>query len=373
MSMFSSRRRALVAALVALAALPVTAQALPGDPPIVPLTPTDKALVSPNADGIPVTYRCPAYTQEIYGDTSDPIISRGSSDDYRVGFSDRPALGADGLLATTPYGSDNARSLGGGTCATTFDTYDSSSSPEIVSGRVYWQARRSCIGCLGQRAETGPVRSFVVRPPAVRGTLRVPRLYAGYLAVFTVQSRTKYGRRVLLQRRVGGKWRTFDSRPFNTRTELIASLPAGRQRIRAVVLIGPSRVTVATRTVSVRRGGRRVTSGRDDGRYAARKAPRSSTLGFTVTGGGRTLRTFRSSVTAFCFGPTLGDNRLITAFAVLRPVPIAPDGSVVGLLETKKGSRETLVGHLRGRRFRGEVSVSLSTCNGSRKLDAVRR
>jgi hypothetical protein len=373
MSMLSPRGRALVVASLALAALPVTAHALPGDPPILPLTPADGASVPPHADGIPVTYRCPAYTQEIYGDTSDPIIDRGSSEDYRVGFSDRPALGANGLLATTPYGSANAHSLGGDTCATTFDTYDSSSSPEIVGGRVYWQARRSCIGCPGQRADTGPVRSFVVRPPTVRGTLRVPRLYGGYLAVFTVQSRTKYGRQVLLQRRVGRKWRTFDSRPFNTRTELIASLPAGRQRIRAVVLIGPSRVTVATRTVSVRRGGRRVTSGRDDGRYAARRAPRNSTLDFAVTGGGRMLQAFKASVTAFCFGPTLGDNRLITTFAVLRPVPIAPDGSVVGLLETKRGARETLVGHLRGRRFRGEVSVSLSTCNGSRKLDAVRR
>lgn len=373
MRTLAPRPRALLAALVALAVLPVAARALPGDPPVVPLTPADGARVAPRGDGIAVSFRCPAYRQEVYGDPADPIISGGDAEDYRVSFSDRPGVGADGLLATTRYGSDNARPAGGDTCTSTFDTYDSPSSPEIVGGRVYWQASRPCIGCPGQRPEAAPVRSFVVRAPTVRGTLRVPRLYAGYLGVFTVETRSKYGRQVRLQRRVGRGWRTVVTRPFSERTELIASLPAGRQTIRAVVLVGPSRVTVAARTVTVRRGGRRVTSGRDDGRYAARRAPRSSTLGFTVTGGGRTLRSFRASLAAFCFGPSLEDNRLVVAFAALGAVPVAPDGSVVGLLETKSGARETLVGRLRGRRFRGEVSMSFSTCSGSRTLDAVRR
>ena len=78
-------------------------------------------------------------------------------------------------------------------------------------------------------------------------------------------------------------------------------------------------------------------------------------------------------MTAFCFGPTFNDNRLVLAFAVLDKVRVAPDGSVVGLLKTRKGAREVLRGRLRNGRFVGEVSVSFSTCNGTRKLDAVRR
>ena len=89
--------------------------------------------------------------------------------------------------------------------------------------------------------------------------------------------------------------------------------------------------------------------------------------------GGTTLRDFRASLTAFCVGPTLADNRLVVAFAVLGSARIAPDGSVTGLLETTGGARVLLTGRLRNRRFQGEVKMQFSTCSGSRKLDAVRR
>lgn len=359
-------------------AAPSSALALPGDPPIVPLSPADGASVPDNTNGITVSYRCPGYRKEVYGDPASPSVSRGDGSDYEVRTSASPALGSDGRLADQTFGSDQGAqpAADGMTCTSTLFGEDGSRDRLINSGpRVYWQAYRPCIGCEGQRAETGPVRSFVVRI-SVAAKLRVPRrLYAGYLNVFSVASKARLsGARVTLQRRVGRRWRKLVSESYNSdATELIASLPAGRQKIRAVISAGGSRFTVPSRTVTVRRGARRSTSRRDDGRYAAKKAPASSTLSFKVTGGGRTLRGFKASVTTFCFGQTVFDNRLFVVFAVLNKVRVAPDGSAVGVLRTKKGGREVLRGRLRHRRFVGEVSVGLSTCNGTRKITAVRR
>lgn len=370
-----ARRRCSVA-LLALALVPAGAQALPGDPPITPASPADGATVPANAEGISVSYSCPAYRQQVYGSPEDPITERGDAGDYDVRFSDSPALGADGLLASKPYGSDASAQLASdGSCTSVLDTADSSSSPEVAGGRVFWQAYRSCIGCERQRPETASVRSFVVRS-SVTGKLKVPRRsYGGYLGIFALESEAKLsGAKVALQRRTRGRWKTVVTESYRLdRTELIASLPAGRQKVRALVIAGTRKLAVATRTLTVRRPGRRSTSRRDNGRYAARRASANSTLSFKVTGGGSTLRNFRASVTTFCFGPTLPDNRLALAFAVLDKVRVAPDGSVVGLLKTRKGAREVLHGRLRNGRFVGEVSVAFSTCSGTRKLDAVRR
>jgi hypothetical protein len=211
--------------------------------------------------------------------------------------------------------------------------------------------------------------------PTEEARLRVPeRVYAGYLNVFTLESKASLsGAHVLLQRRAGERWKTVVETAYKRDgTELVAELPAGRQRLRAKVEAGDESFEVE-RTLVVRRGGRRATSARDDGRYAARKPPANSTLAFRVAGEGRKLRGFKASLTAFCVGPTPFDNRVVIAFARLRSSRIAPDGSVTGLLKLKSGARVLLTGRLRHRRFKGEVSMSFSTCAGSRKLDAVRR
>lgn len=362
-------------ALLAFVLVPAGAQALPGDQPITPASPSNGATVPANAEGISVSYSCPGYRKQVFGDPPDQTTEFGDAEDYDVRFSDSPSLGADGLLAAKPYGSDaSARPASdGAACTSVLNTSDNSSSPEIVGGRVFWQAHRSCIGCEGQRPETAPVRSFVVQRK-IAARLAVPRrAYAGYLSVFALTSKAKLsGAKVALQRRARGKWKTVESAPFRLdRTELVASLPAGRQRLRALVITDTSKFAVAKKTLSVRSGGRRSTSTRDDGRYAARKAPPNSTLSFRVTGGGRTLRNFKASVTTFCFGLT--ENNISLNFAVLGPVRVAPDGGVVGLLKTKKGARELLTGRLRNGRFTGEVSVAFSTCSGTRKLNAARR
>ena len=360
--------RLLLAVALPLA-LASSAHAMPGDPPVVALAPADSAEVPANAAGIGVGFQCPDYRIAVFGS----LTQHGDYGDYGVRFSDSPDLGTDGRLATNPYGNDAGASLEPDrTCTAKLDTFDTAASPEIAGGRVYWQAYRPCTSCTPQY-ETGGVRSFVVRP-SVTGRLRAPkRVYGGYPAVFTVESAAKLsGADVVLQRRAGGRWRTVARRPFQVdRTELVASLPAGRHRLRALAVTGATQFQLAARTLAVVRPGRRLTSTRDDGRYRARSGP---ALAFSVSGGGIRLRSFEASVSVFCVGPTPADNRIQIASAALDSVRIAPDGSLTGFLQTK-GQRPatiTVTGTLRKRRFTGEVSMAFSTCAGKRKLVAVR-
>ena len=354
--------RATLLAVAVLVALAAPARAMPGDPPVVPLAPADHAVVGADPAGIGVSFQCPDYRIAVYGN----LVQRGSFNDYAVRFSDTAALGADGRLATAPYGNDAAASLApDGTCTAKLDTFDTASSPEISGGRVFWQAYRYCNGCTPQY-ETGAVRSFVVRP-SVSGTLRPPaRVYAGYPSLFAVESDAKLsGAQVVLQRRAGGSWRTLAKRPFHLQsTRLVATLPAGRTRLRALAVTGAARLELATRTIVVRRPGARRTSGRDDGRYTGRD------VRFTVARGGTSLRGFRASLNVFCVGPTIPDNRTEVAIAELGATRVAPDGSVTGYLRTSGGASITLTGTLRHGRFNGEVAMTFSTCSGTRTVSA---
>lgn len=369
----------LLSVIAALLILPAAARALPGDSPVVPRSPADGATVPANADGVPVAFDCPDYKVAVYEGGGNTITDFGDEGDYDVRFSDKPAIGSDGRLASHPYGSDASarRNADGSTCTALLDTYDTSSSPEIVGGTIYWQASRYCNGCGGNQREFAPVQSFKIRPASIKATLKAPRRpYAGYLNVYTLQSDAELsGAKVVLQRQAGKRWKTVDKQSYRLDgTDLFAKLPGGSQKLRARIQAGGTSFTAAAKEVRVRMGGRRKTSKRDDGAYKAHKQAKNSTLKFKVGGGGRTLKKFKASVTTFCFGPTFDDNKLFLGFAQLKPVKIAPDGSVVGLLETKKGGRALLTGKLRNRRFKGKVSLSFSTCSGTRKgLDAVRR
>ena len=373
--MMPSRRlgRLLPAIIATVVLTPAAASALPGDPPIEALAPADGARLP--AAAITVSFACPTYRQDSYGDPNDPITSRGDASDYDVRFATTPTLDETGRLRDGEVGSGRVADNGDGTCAGTLDPNGAPKDPTRVGGRIYWQASRSCVGCTPQ-AEGGPVRSFTAIAK-ITGSLVLPRrLYAGYLGVFTLKSRAELnGADVELQRRVGSRWRTLDSQSFRTDdTELVVKLPAGSQKLRAVVRTEVGSTTVATRSLRVRRAGRRGTSRRDDGRYAVRKAPKSSTLAFTVDRKGARLRGFKASVTTFCIGPTSADNRIAISFARLGSVKVAPDGSVVALLRTKgKRSRELLTGRLRRGRFVGRIDVQLSVCSGARSFTAVRR
>jgi hypothetical protein len=248
-----------------------------------------------------VSFQCPDYRIAVYGD----LVQRGDFNNYGVRFSDGAALGADGRLANAPYGNDAAASLAPDrTCTAKLDTFDTARSPEISGGRVFWQVYRYCNGCTPQY-ETGAVRSFVVRP-SVSGTLRsTARVYAGYAALFAVESDAKLsGAEVVLQRRAGGSWRTIATGPFQLeRTQIVVTLPAGRVLLRALAVTGAVRFELATRTIVVRRPGERSTSARDDGRYTGRD------MRLTVARGGTSLRGFHASLDVFCVGPTVADNR----------------------------------------------------------------
>jgi hypothetical protein len=356
--------RATLVAVVVLVALAAPALAMPGDPPVVPLAPADGAVVGADPAGIGVSFQCPDYRIAVYGD----LVQRGDFSDYGVRFSDSAALGADGRLASAPYGNDAAASLAPDkTCTAKLDTFDTARSPEIAGGRVFWQAYRYCNGCTPQY-ETGAVRSFVVRP-SVSGKLRPPaRVYADYPALFAVASDAKLsGATVVLQRRAGGRWRTLATRPFQLeRTQLVATLPAGRVPLRALAVTGAQRFELATRTIVVRRPGSRRTSGHDDGRYTGRD------VRMTVARGGTRLQGFHASLNVFCVGPTAPDNRTEVAIAELRTTRIAPDASVTGYLQTSAGASITLTGRVRGGRFSGEVAMAVSTCSGTRRLSARR-
>jgi len=372
----------LLLTAAAAAAHATGAMALPGDPPIVPLTPADGASVPAGPGAVTVTYLCPPYRAAVYDDGGGNVITDyRDGNDYRVRFATSPALDSSGALADEAFGGIRTPTLAsdGTTCASELSDYDGATVPAAIGRRVYWQASRYCNGCTPQD-EKGPVRSFVVRPTRIIAKLVAPRhLYAGYPALLAVKTKAKPGSAdVLLQYRRQGKWVTFARHAFVTdRTELIGKLPAGRHRLRAVLSAASYGQTIARRTVVVSRASsRRSTSSRDDGRYIARNSREraKSTLSFRVTAGGGLLRDFKASVTTFCFGPTSEDNHLYVATALLRKVRIAPDGSITGYLATRgQRSELKLTGRLHHHRFRGKIEAQYSVCSGTRKLDAVRR
>lgn len=367
MRMPGLRTAGLMAAVAALAASPSVA--LPGDPAIEPLTPADGATVPADPAGIPVTFTCPAYLV-----SGGPFADRGDHEDYDVVFSDSPAIGARGRLASQPWGNSASARLNadGTTCTAVLDTPDAARSPEIAGGTIHWQVSRSCTGCEQYGREFSPVRSFTVRPARVTGSLAVTgRPYAGFPVLVTLSTRAALsGGTVALERRVGSRWRPVDSTRFDADgTPFVASLPAGRQVLRARV----GGITIAGRTVTVLRPGRRATSARDDGAYGPRAAAPNATLRMRVAGGGTRVTAFRASVAVLCPGAGVGDARFTIAFATLASAKVAPDGRVAARTTTAAGTEVRLTGRLAARRFTGAVALKLGGCSGSRAIVATRR
>ena len=361
-------------AVVLLAIVPIAA-ALPGDPPVTAIAPADGATVEANPAGIPVSFGCPEYRKDVYGEAENPIIDRGNFEDYDVTFSPSPSLDPRGVLAGAYPSASPILRADGSNCTTTLDTEDSATSPEAVGGRVYWQVRRSCVGCGGSQIEAGPVRSFVVKAAPIASRVTTPsRVYAGYLTRVELLSTAKVGgATAMLQRRVGKKWQTIATEKFFDSATFFVKLPGGSQQLRGVIATAGGSSPGKPRTVVVRPDRGRTTSARDDGRYEQVDGGKVS---FTVGGGGRTLRNFSASVSALCFGATVEENHFMILFAGIDTASIAPDGSVTGRLETKSGETEAeLSGRLRGGRFVGEASISIepSRCSGTRKLEARRR
>lgn len=356
---------ALAVVLAGAACAAVPAAALPGDPPIAPLSPADGAVVPGGAAGVTVAFSCPPYRSL---DDGEP----GGPEDYRVVFSRRPGLDEEGDLAGF-LDREVATPRPDGTCTSLLDIDDSATSPQVVGGRVYWQVARSCAGCADGGDEHGPVRSFVVRP-AIRGSLAAPpRLYAGYLAAFTVRvPGALNGSRVVLERRAGARLIAVAEAVAGRGAPLVAALPAGRQALRAAVVTPGGRIAVASRTVVVRPAGapRSVTAAAD-GPYRSR-AGSLGTVRFTVADGGRLLRGFRATVRLACVTVAPSRGRAAAQVAALASARVAPDGSVTGVVRAGALARVVLTGRLVDGRFRGRVAISSRACRGARSIDAAR-
>jgi len=351
---------ALTAALVALTAALVGApgaHALPGDPPIVLLSPADGQPVAANAGGVPVSFACPDY----HPSAADPGLVYGPSQ-YRVRFDESPAPGPDGLLGDS-YDSQTADNAGGPNCSALLDALGS--GPEVVGGRVYWQVLRSVSGGV----EASAVRSFVVVAQASSATLKVPsRIWGGYQGLYNVKlAATLPGATVQLQRRSGWSWKTVASRRLDPKdTDLVGTLSAGKRTIRVRIVTAASSFVAATRTVTVRRarGGSRGSG--YDGSYRGRAAGERDDQRLIASGGGRTIRSFFARYSVFCLpSQTMAST---TSFKRLR---VAPDGSVVGHRQTAN-EFELVTGRLTKGRFRGSVELQSPQCSGAGSLDLSR-
>jgi hypothetical protein len=255
----------LAALLPAPAAL-----ALPGDPLVTPLLPANGARLSTNHASIAVSYACPVYRTNDFGDGT---VRYGDERDYVVMLSSSPTLDGEGRLAgpaVRATGSSTAADPN--TCNVTLAA-TTTPAPQDTPGTWYWQVSRLCAGC-SPPFETGPVRSFTL-VSSERPTLRVPdRVYAGYPFIAAVGARgAPGGTEVTVQRAVGSRWIT--ARPAHLQRPDPAAVPdarhgepvhdAGRARRRRPDPPGPGRV--------VRRRRGPVGIGRTRARPAARLAP----------------------------------------------------------------------------------------------------
>jgi hypothetical protein len=357
--------RAVIAVLVMALAGAAAATALPGDPASEPLAPADGATVAAVQsldEGIEVQYSCPLYRKF----DSDTGANFGDWSDYHVRFA-RTAADVAGRFAD----SDPARVTNAAKdrCASVFAT-QSHPPAQSEPGPVFWQVFRAC-SCEGGY-ETGPVRSFVIR--AAPAKLRVAvqgRAYAGYPIAIGLQAPgVANGSAAVLERASGKVYKTlYSGKVSAAKAETIVTLPAGRARLRWGVTRGAQTDVSTVASVRVTRASGWTTSARDDGNYRSAKG----NVTFSVVNRGRTVRRFNASLTAFCVGATIADNRLIAAVAPVPRAKVAPDGRFL-VVYKPSSTTVTLRGRLHGRRVTGgKVEVSFSTCAGSTTFSASRR
>lgn len=357
--------RAVIAVLVITLGGAAVATALPGDPASEPLAPADGATVAAVQaldEGIEVQYSCPLYRKF----NSDSGANFGDWSDYDVRFARSAADLAGRFVDSDPARATNPTK---DRCASVYAT-QAHPPAQSEPGTVYWQVFRSC-SCDGGY-ETGPVRSFVIRAPTSKLRVAVQgRAYAGYpIAIGLRAPGVPDGTAAVLERASGKDYKTiYSGKVRSANAATIASLPPGRVRLRWRVTRGAETEVSPAATVRVARASGWTTSGRDDGTYTSA----NGNVTFSVTGRGRTIRRFSASLTAFCVGPTIADNRLIAAVAPVPRARVAPDGRFL-VVYKPSSTTITLRGRLHGRRVTGgKVEISFSTCAGSTTFAATRR
>lgn len=353
----------LAAVLVALGG--ATARALPGDPPVTPLSPAPEATVPTAAAGIPVSYACPLYRTQDFGDGNPRLAGET---DYAVLMSASPALDAEGRLAnpvarvtgaSTPQDPNTCRALLGSTAVP---------APQLTPGTWYWQVSRLCAGCAPP-FETGPVQRLRLVTEA-RPALALPaRRYAGFPVIATVQAGAGVpaGTVVDVERRAAGRWvRAGRGTVAAGRARVTTTLPRGSVRVRARLTVGGQVLTSPERTVAVRSASAPRTAVRA-GRWSG-----GGVTGLRVVG--REIRDLRVAVSLLC--PTPGLVSAFTTQAATALVPrarIAPDGSFVAVA-SRSGTATRISGRLVGGTLRdGIAELSQGVCSGTARFTARRR
>jgi hypothetical protein len=350
------------------------AAALPGDEPIALVSPADGATIAPSGDGSRFLFTCPVYRSADFG---DGFATFGARSDYAARLATSPELGGDGRLRQ-----DRLVDLGGvqsdntvppEQCLTVMGDEQRSG---LAPGTYFWQVSRICTQCAGSY-ETSEVRRIVVRADVRAALAPSASLFGGYPAVFGIEaSGAPDGTAVALERQAGRAWkRLARGTTSDGAAELIATVPAGRQRLRVVGSVGGQRFESPPTTIPVRRAGdRRATSAASDGGWTGtqRKPVR-----FRVADGGRLLRDFRANVTMVCptvpapgsVGGQVTTQAGVAAFARAR---IAPDGSFLGVA-AREGTAVLVRGRLRGRALSdGVARVSVGACSGTLTFGARR-
>jgi hypothetical protein len=108
-------------------------------------------------------------------------------------------------------------------------------------------------------------------------------------------------------------------------------------------------------------------SPRQVGRYSGQLVggDEAAPVTFHVKRAGRLLTGFKTTVSAFCVGPTIDTNRIAILVAYVPRAKIRPDGRFAKTYRTDGGGTYKVSGTLRGRKVRdGKVSLQLSTCSG---------
>jgi hypothetical protein len=387
---------ALVVSLLVFFGLAMqSAEALPGDPPIAPVSPADGASVPAVEEGLKVTYSCPGYRtaeeveeEEVEDEEGEiEVIEKSipifeTSEGYGVRFSTGFALGADGRLVSSGFGEageGEAEAVKGTPNCTSELELPTSPNPAVLyQGRVYWQAFRACEGCA-TGFETGPLRSFVVVPTIEEAEISYENhVYGGYLTKvnFFASSGLK-GAKVALQRWTGSEWMTIAEEPGTDTGEnsFFVTLGAGHKLLRPVAVGTGVVLPLEEKAKTVRKAkkGPRTPVATGDWVYALKPEREEFPLTFRVTDDGTMLRGLTASVEAICKGPAKDQKATIEATSAVKSVPIAPDGSVVAHFATTSGTPATvsLTGNFFGGRFSGLLTSEFLNCKGFREFEAV--
>ncbi len=368
-------RRPVLAAVIAAVMWPAAAPALPADPQIAVLAPTEGASVPASPNGIELRYTCPAYT------SIESLPGYYLRDDYSAAVATAPGVGSDNrllqanILANTPAPHFADPALPAGECRGWLPADKGATTP----GTYYWQAWRLCTSCTGGY-EVGPVVRFTVTATgsSLGLALSAPaRGYGGYRIMGKVTgSGLQTGTAVSIEVRNGSNWRTAGGGTLAANVaDAPIALKVGDTRMRAVATLGSERVMSPEVPVTVVAAKRWPSGASWVGAWKGSSKTTGSTprtVSFRVTNGGRTLKSAKVQVVMLC--PTPG---LISPFTIqlgtgiVPSTKIAPDGRFVGSA-VSNGHAIVMSGRIVGRKATGTLRMSLGGCTGTSSFVAKR-